>query len=91
MIGARSWSQHWHSRGSAIGDTHGMPGRRHNRTETALFREWSRSDKFPYPLLRGLSIRGAEGIRGTRSIDVDFRYPLTVIVGRNGTAKSTIS
>ena len=67
-----------------------MPGRRLNHTENALAGAWKRAAEFPYQLLRGLTIEGADGLRGIRRLDIEFRYPLTVLVGRNGTGKSTV-
>src|SRR4051812_19443182 len=41
------------------------------------------------PSLRSLEITGA-GLRGLRNLTIDFKYPLTVIAGKNGVGKSTI-
>jgi predicted ATPase len=63
-----------------------MPGRNLNDTERRLLKRWNSNFG---PVLRSVDIRGS-GIRGLRDLTLDFRYPLTVIAGKNGVGKSTI-
>ena len=63
-----------------------MPGRSLNDTERRLLSRWNANFG---PSLRSLEISGT-GLRGLRNVVVDFRYPLTVIAGKNGVGKSTI-
>jgi predicted ATPase len=63
-----------------------MPGKNPNDTERKLLKRWNSNFG---PVLRSVEIRGS-GIRGLRDLTIDFRYPLTVIVGKNGVGKSTI-
>lgn len=63
-----------------------MPGNNLNHTERRLLDRWNNNFG---PSLRTLEI-GGSGIRGLRGVSVDFKYPLTVIAGKNGVGKSTI-
>lgn len=63
-----------------------MPGRSLNDTERRLHNYWGSNAG---PSLRSLELTGT-GLRGLRNVVVDFRYPLTVIAGKNGVGKSTI-
>src|SRR5215467_12583411 len=64
-----------------------MPGRNLNDTERRLLRRWN-SPGFG-PLLKTIEITG-NGLRGLQNVTIDFKYPLTVIAGKNGVGKSTI-
>ena len=67
-----------------------VPGGRLTPTEASLARRWDQPSSYEYPTLRSVSLGGEAGIRGCRNLRLDFRYPLTVLIGRNGTGKSTL-
>lgn len=67
-----------------------MPGSHLNDIERRLLNYWQNEREPPYPSLRQLSIKGDPGLRGIKDLTIDFKYPLTVICGRNGSGKSTI-
>lgn len=66
-----------------------MPGSRLSDCENRLLKRWQ-NGKYPYPTLRGISIQGDPGLRGIKDLEVEFRYPLTVVCGKNGSGKTTI-
>lgn len=49
-----------------------------------------KANDYPFPTLRALSVQGDPGLRGIRKLRVEFRYPLTVLCGKNGSGKSTV-
>jgi predicted ATPase len=51
---------------------------------------WKNAERTEYPTLRHVSVSGDPGIRGIKSLDIDFDYPLTVICGKNGCGKTTV-
>ncbi len=71
-----------------------MPGRKLNRNEVALDAFW-KNPGVDMSLLRSIEIAevsrgaGGVGIRGINNVIVPFRYPVTVICGRNGVGKTT--
>lgn len=68
-----------------------MPGKRLNDTEKRLKDWWdSQSTQFPFPILKGISVKGTPGLRGITDIKITFNYPLTVICGQNGSGKTTL-
>jgi energy-coupling factor transporter ATP-binding protein EcfA2 len=67
-----------------------MPGTRLNDTERHLLDWWQSGTTTKYPTLRNISVSGDLGIRGIKSLDLDFAYPLTVICGKNGCGKTTV-
>lgn len=67
-----------------------MPGSRLSQTEQKLKGMWSPPPGQPFPSLTGLSIKGTPGLRGIVDLNLEFKYPLSVICGRNGVGKSTI-
>lgn len=68
-----------------------MPGNRLNDTERKLKKWWdSQSTNFPFPILKGISVKGVPGLRGITDINITFDYPLTVICGQNGSGKTTL-
>lgn len=67
-----------------------MPGTRLNDTERHLLERWRNAERTEYPTLRHISVSGDPGIRGIKSLDIDFDYPLTVICGKNGCGKTTV-
>lgn len=64
-----------------------MPGRNLNDTERRLLERWNAGFG---PSLRSIEITGGSSIRGFAGVTVDFRYPLVVLAGKNGTGKSTL-
>lgn len=66
-----------------------MPGRRLNDTERRLLRKWENGSGLAPETLKSISINGNPGLRGIRSLELEFRYPLTVVCGRNGSGKTT--
>ncbi len=67
-----------------------MPGAHLNHTERRLLNWWKNSNDFPYPVLKQISIKGKPGLRGIKDLSIEFKYPLTVICGKNGVGKTTI-
>ena len=67
-----------------------MPGVHLNDTERKLLNWWKSSNDFPYPILKQIAIKGKTGLRGIRDLSIEFKYPLTVICGKNGVGKTTI-
>lgn len=67
-----------------------MPGSRLSKTEKTLEEIWAGSPSVLHPSLLALSIKGNPGLRGITEIDLEFRYPVTVVCGRNGVGKSTL-
>lgn len=71
-----------------------MPGQRLSQTERRLQDRW-KFGKYPLPTLRRIKVKAASGsetssLRGIRELDIEFRYPVTVIAGPNGCGKSTL-
>lgn len=66
-----------------------MPGRHLNDEERALLKLWEEPVS-KYPILTGISVKGDPGLRGIKNLDIDFRYPITVICGKNGAGKTTV-
>jgi hypothetical protein len=64
-----------------------MPGRHLNDLERQLKRWWDANNG---PSLRSIEIIGGARLRGFSNFTIDFRYPLVVLAGKNGTGKSTI-
>lgn len=67
-----------------------MPGSRPNDTERRLLALWRRPENLPPETLRSVTIEGNPGLRGIRKLEIQFKYPLSVICGRNGSGKTTI-
>ena len=70
-----------------------MPGIHLNDTEKKLAKYWDAG--VSANTLKGISIHGGgvqplAELRGISSLDIDFRYPVTVLCGKNGTGKTTI-
>ncbi len=65
-----------------------MPGSHLNDNERSLKKMWEKSI-FKHALT-GIEIEGENGLRGIKTAKIEFRYPLTVICGKNGAGKSTI-
>lgn len=71
-----------------------MPGIHLNDTEKKLAKRWD-CDGMSANTLKGISIHGGgtqphAELRGMSSLDIDFRYPVTVLCGKNGAGKTTI-
>lgn len=69
-----------------------MPGTRLNDTERNLLRAWDAERFGTFPLLKSISITAPQGrgLRGVRSLSVDFGFPVTFLSGQNGCGKSTL-
>ncbi|WP_084151181.1 ATP-dependent nuclease [Azohydromonas australica] len=69
-----------------------MPGTRLNSTERALLRAWDGGRFGRFPLLKSISITApaGRGLRGIRSLSVEFGFPVTFLSGQNGCGKSTL-
>ena len=63
-----------------------MPGRNLNDRERRLKERWESGYG---PSLRTIEISNAP-LRGLENVTIDFRYPLTVLAGKNGVGKSTL-
>ena len=66
-----------------------MPGSHLNKLERSLLARWQKPQGYGVPLLRSIEISGTSGIRGLRDVKLKLQYPVTTIVGRNATGKST--
>lgn len=68
-----------------------MPIRRLNDDERRLGEFWTNPpSSFQKPLLKQIKIESAGGLRGVKGLIVEFRYPITVICGKNGVGKTTV-
>jgi len=59
-------------------------------TSEKLSKWWNSTTDFPYEFLKKISINGETGLRGIKNIEIEFKYPVSVICGKNGCGKSTI-
>lgn len=67
-----------------------MPGVHLNDIEKRLKKKWDDANAFKNPLL-GISIKGQNAsLRGISDLIIEFKYPVTVICGKNGVGKTTI-
>ena len=66
-----------------------MPGIHLNDTERRLLEMW-KNNGMPEKSLLGIEIHGNPGLRGISDLVLDFRYPVTVLCGKNGTGKTTL-
>ena len=71
-----------------------MPGIHLNNIEEKLAKRWDCAG-MSANTLKGISIQGGDvqphaELRGISSLDIDFKYPVTVLCGKNGTGKTTI-
>lgn len=64
-----------------------MPGIHLNDTERKLKKLWDSNTDIPF--LTGISIDDGTAIRGIKNCRVDFKYPITVFCGKNGSGKTT--
>lgn len=68
-----------------------MPGRRLNSVEKRLEQLWLNNATPEYPHLRSIEVLGpAPGLRGVSNLNLEFSYPVTVLIGQNGAGKSTV-
>ncbi len=58
-------------------------------TKRRLLERWNNTN-YSKPVLRKIAISGEPGLRCLSDFSIEFRYPITVIAGENGTGKSTI-
>lgn len=66
-----------------------MPGRHLSHQEEGLLKLWdSPPAKLARPFLESVAVSG--GLRGITALHVPFRYPISVVCGRNGVGKSTV-
>ncbi len=66
-----------------------MPGTHLNDLERGLSKTWA-SNNMPRSSLLSIRINGEKAIRGLNDVEIEFKYPVTVICGRNGSGKTTI-
>lgn len=64
-----------------------MPGVHLNNIERKLKNLWDNNKEIPF--LTGISIDDGTAIRGMKNCRVDFKYPITVFCGKNGSGKTT--
>jgi predicted ATPase len=53
---------------------------------------WANEKKWPYPLLKGFTIKAPEnsGLRGLHDLDIELGFPVVFLSGANGSGKSTL-
>lgn len=69
-----------------------MPGIHLSKIEQQLQKAWNAEKFGDAPLLKSIEINanGGAGLRGIKSLRVDFDYPVTFFTGQNGAGKSTL-
>ena len=69
-----------------------MPGIHLSKLEQQLQRAWDAEKFGDVPLLKSIEINAhhGAGLRGIKSLRVDFDYPVTFFTGQNGAGKSTL-
>jgi predicted ATPase len=69
-----------------------MPGIHLSKLEQQLQKAWNAEKFGDSPLLKSIEINanGGAGLRGIKSLRVDFDYPVTFFTGQNGAGKSTL-
>lgn len=69
-----------------------MPGIHLTKLEEKLQNAWDAEKFGDVPLLKSIEINsnGGVGLRGIKSLRVDFDYPVTFFTGQNGAGKSTL-
>ncbi len=63
-----------------------MLGTHLNDLERGLSKRWA-SNGMPKGSLLSILIKGEKAIRGLNDVEIVFKYPVTVICGRNGSGK----
>ncbi len=66
-----------------------MPGKSLTQLEKDLLARWNNRG-MPDGCLLALKVEGDPGLRGLKALNVEFRYPVTVVSGRNGSGKTTL-
>jgi len=66
-----------------------MPGKSLNDNERHLAEFWA-NPRDNIPFLKSIEVSGGTGLRGIDGSIIHFRYPITVICGKNGAGKTTI-
>lgn len=64
-----------------------MPGIHLSTTEKKLKNLWDNNTSIPF--LTSISIDDGTPIRGMKNCKIDFKYPITVLCGKNGSGKTT--
>lgn len=69
-----------------------MPGIHLSEVEKKLKKAWDSNNFGETPLLKSIEIdaNGGSGLRGIKSLRMDFDYPVTFFTGQNGAGKSTL-
>jgi energy-coupling factor transporter ATP-binding protein EcfA2 len=69
-----------------------MPGIHLSKLEEKLQKAWDAEKFGDAPLLKSIEINAIDGagLRGIKSMRVDFNYPVTFFTGQNGAGKSTL-
>jgi predicted ATPase len=69
-----------------------MPGIHLSKLEQQLQKAWSAEKFGDAPLLKSIEVNanGGAGLRGIKSLRLDFDYPVTFFTGQNGAGKSTL-
>jgi predicted ATPase len=69
-----------------------MPGIHLSEVEKKLKKAWDSNNFGETPLLKSIEIdaNGGSGLRGIKSLRMDFDYPVTFLTGQNGAGKSTL-
>lgn len=69
-----------------------MPGIHLSKLEQQLQKAWDAEKFGDVPLLKSIEINAhhGAGLRGIKSLRVDFDYPVTFFTGQNGAGKSTL-
>jgi len=69
-----------------------MPGIHLSKTELDLKNAWDSENFGDKPLLKSIEIdaKKGSGLRGIKTLKIDFDYPVTFFTGQNGAGKSTL-
>jgi predicted ATP-dependent endonuclease of OLD family len=70
-----------------------MPGARLTNNESSMLAKWKARNGGRYPTLRSITIAPGEnpvGLRGISDLNVEFGFPVSVLVGANGSGKTTL-
>jgi ABC-type uncharacterized transport system ATPase subunit len=70
-----------------------MPGARLTNLESSMLQRWVAREEGRYPTLRSIKIApglNPVGLRGISELEVEFGFPVSVLVGANGSGKTTL-